>query len=222
MNNQATNQAATFNYNFTFRSIAATDKKYAETKADFDKHGIKYDVDSETNAIKRVSQLEALPLLQWGAFSAAFQQQEIEKVIYNAAKKLYIDNCLPIGSLTAADIEEAMTAKEGSSAAFSKEDLATFAGFLEQVLTASGITGATASIILELVNGRFTSQVCNKYQRHAEKYPKMLGICLDSLQHVPEENADILPIFNAVIDGLTTNYERWVKIAESLDAELDI
>lgn len=90
------------------------------------------------------------------------------------------------------------------------------------MLTASGITGATAAIIIELVNGRFTSQVCNKYQRHAEKYPKMLGICLDSLQHVPAENSDILPVFNAIIEGLTANYERWLKVAEALDAELDL
>lgn len=212
---------------FDFRSIPATDKKYADTVAAFESAGIKYDVTTEKDpatqedvvtSIKRASYEAELPVItvvELAEKNPDFVQKIVDGLVKTAASKLYVDKLQPVGEISIEQVIEANTPKQRAS--FSKELKEACASFVADNLRQRQVNDGTITMICELVKGMFTSGVCNKHQRASANFADILAACIGYVAGHEEAASAFGDLMQYMESNLTNWIEAQATQADSLD-----
>lgn len=227
-----------FKAGFTFRSVKATEAKFAEVLAGFDAAQVPYDVETQPavgedgqalvgdagqpvlayKSILRKSFEAELPLVtmeELAQVDPAFVLELAKSLVETTARKMYVDKLLPIGVVTVADVIRENTPAERESQV-SPELLAEFSGIVGKVLASKNASPAQVATYLELIKGKFATKVITKHINSAKVLPNVLA-GFETLAAGLEGGAKFKPM----LEAFGRNYANWLSAQEAKKEELD-
>lgn len=209
---------------FNFKVVKASESKYPEVKAAMDAGKIAYTptlVAGQVVSITRDAfevELPIVSVVDLATHNPAFVQELVDKLVSASAKKLFIDKYQDVGELTLDMIIAANTPAPRSSVP--AELLVAFSGFVAEVMTEKQVKAGTMSTVLDMIKGKFNTNVLNKYAKMSEMFPQIMEKILGYVEDHADEQAQLA--FVPVCELLASNLERFLAAEATADDELDL
>lgn len=203
---------------FHFRPNKTGSKQLAALQVAAQAAGVTLEA-TDTGAMRpsEVHELPTYTLEEWASRAPQFVATELQKLVEQAARKLFIDVWLPVDAtaLTIEAVAECLT--PAPRVVLSKENLALVVASLGEIMAQAGVPSPLANAVKALVSARFSHRELIKYQDKLESVGTILArldeaylplLPSELSEHGAQLMVEALRNFNGFIEALEAESEE--------------